>query len=464
LNIASKLGLAALGLALALTAGCGGEASDPPTTSRTGLFVSDIHFNPLADKTLADQLARAPASQWDAIFATSQDTAYSSYGKDTNVLLLASALAAMRERVANPDIVFVSGDLLVHEFKVIFDLAVTDHSPAAYAAFVNTTEQYVAMKLAQTFPNAQIVPTLGDWDTSSSTDTYADAGFRMSYAAAWSAAIRRRGGATEDLATLASGGYYSTAFPVDPRGRLIVLYTQPWAAGCTTGCAAGSGSLGDGELEWLAAQFDDARIRGQRVWLLGHIPPGIDAPTTVQNTAKGDACPVAITPFYAEAYATPLYALLLKNRDLIAFGIFGHEHADDFRVASDSSGTALFGVKLIPSITPLRSNSPAFVAFAYDPGAGKITDTATWTLTNLALATTTTQGVWGFEYSFDQSYMQSAFDSAGIEAAVDRILGQAGAQTAYTTFYPSSHPAGIPKGGFTPFSPYACALNRLSPA
>jgi len=34
--------------------------------------------------------------------------------------LLQSALAAMKQRVPNSDIVFISGDLLVHDFQKIF--------------------------------------------------------------------------------------------------------------------------------------------------------------------------------------------------------------------------------------------------------------------------------------------------------------------------------------------------------
>jgi sphingomyelin phosphodiesterase acid-like 3 len=451
----------ALLLALAPLTGCGGDAvSVPAPLSGTGLFVSDFHFNPLADKTLADRLAQAPASQWDSIFATSTETACSPYGHDTNFPLLQSALAAMRQQVPDPDIVFVSGDFLVHEFQLFFNARVTDHSPAAYTAFVNTTEQYLAMKLSQTFPKAQIVPTLGDWDTAGSTDSYAGSDFLASFSSAWNAAVNRYGGAPDFQTTCAAGGYYSTTFPIDPRGRLIVLYTQPWAAECTDGCAPGPGSLGTMELEWLAAQLDDARSHGQRVWLLGHIPPGITAGGTLQNIASGVSCVDAISPFWADAYSNPLYALFERNRDLLTLGIFAHEHDEDYRAAWDSSGHVLFGIKLVPSVTPLESNNPAFVRFEYNPIAGVISDATTWYLTNLPSAPTPDASEWGFEYDFDITYGQNALDSIGVAGAVTRILTQANAQSAYTTYYPSSNQ----EAAFTTFLPYGCALNNLTVA
>lgn len=443
-------------------ASCGSTSSSPD--SGTGLFLSDIHFNPLMDKTIVDSLAQAPASQWDSIFATSTQIACATYQEDTNFALLQSALAAMRQRVPNPDIIFISGDLLVHYFQQFFNAAATDHSQAAYEAFVNTTEQYLAMKLLQTFPNAQILPTLGDWDsTSGTTSTYAGPDFLAAFASSWEAAVNRHGGAPDFQTTFSTGGYYTTAFPVDPRGRLIGLYTQPWAAECTSGCAPDAGSLGPVELQWLTQQLADARSHGQRVWLLGHIPPGIDANSTAQNRAKGASCSEAIVPFWADAYSSQLYALFAEYRDVLAFGIFAHEHYDDLRLARDSSGKVLFGMKLPPSITPLHNN-PAFIEFRYNPAEGVISDTTTWYLTNLSSAPTAETAVWGQEYSFDATYGQTAFDSQGVTGAVAQILTQPSAQSSYTNYYPTLDPAGDPSGGLTPFSTWSCALNNLTVA
>ncbi len=95
------------------------------------------------DPAIVDTLAQAPASEWDAIFATSTQTACATYNQDTNFALLQSALAAMKQQVPNPDIIFISGDMLVHDFQPYFNLVATDHSQTAYESFVNKTEQYL---------------------------------------------------------------------------------------------------------------------------------------------------------------------------------------------------------------------------------------------------------------------------------------------------------------------------------
>jgi hypothetical protein len=52
----------------------------------------------------------------------------------------------MHRRDPNPDVIIISGDFLVHFFQYFFNSSVTNHSPATYAAFVNTTEEYLALK------------------------------------------------------------------------------------------------------------------------------------------------------------------------------------------------------------------------------------------------------------------------------------------------------------------------------
>ncbi|MGP6158622.1 MAG: metallophosphoesterase [Vulcanimicrobiaceae bacterium] len=450
--------------------GCGGGSSTPAvgppnSPSRTGLLITDIHFNPLFDKTLGSRLAQAPASQWDSIFARSTQTQYSytylGFPGDTNFPLLQSALAAMRQQVPHPDIVFVAGDFLAHALPISAKLA--GISAANYPTFVNTTEQYLALKLSQTFPNAQIIPTLGDWDTPCSaggsskmgSNTYPGAGFLASFSSAWNAAVNRYGGAPAFQTTFNTGGYYSTTFPIDPRGRLIVLNTPPWTPGYNQNGTYANPTLGNDELTWLAAQLADARNQGQRVWILGHVPPGVPGgnPTV---------------PFYADTnpdYATPLYALLTQYRDLLTFGIFGHEHMDDYRVLLDSSSSPIFGMKIVPSVTPFDGNNPAFVQFEYDPTAGVISDAQTWILTNLATltsASTVASGTWELEYHFDSTYGQHAMDSDGVAGAVTEILTQPSTQENFAGYFYSSSKTHSIAANSPAFLPYGCALNQLT--
>lgn len=425
----------------------------PRGSTRTGLIFGDIHFNPLADPSIANDLAQTPIAGWDAVFGGSHQGAYSPYGRDTNFPLLQSLLTAMKAQVPNPDIIFIPGDFLAHELQTIyFNPSMTNHSQAAYVAFVNMTEQYLAMKLSQTFPQAQFAITLGDWDTPCNYDTFPGGAFLSTFATAWNTAVNRSQRAPDFLTTFSAGGYYSTAFPIDPTGRLIVLNTLPWSTGyVATACEGSDNNLAVTELAWLTNELAQAHSLGQHVWILGHIPPGVGA--------YGISCSTPFTPFYVDTYASQLDALFTQYSDTVTFGLFGHEHMDDYRIARDPSGNLQFGMKLIPSVTPLHGNNPAFVQFAYDPTAGAISDATTWYLTNLPSATTAVPGIWEAEYSFNATYGQNAMDSNGLAGAVNNILTQPGAQASFVKYFPSSNPAVLPAG--SSITPYECAFTNL---
>src|SRR5580704_4312773 len=98
--------------ALAILLGC-----LRPADAAEMLVLSDIHFDPTANKALVDRLAAAEPAQWVSIFAT-DDTRMSTYREDTNWKLLRSTLAATK--APKPDFVLVSGDFLVHQFRTRF--------------------------------------------------------------------------------------------------------------------------------------------------------------------------------------------------------------------------------------------------------------------------------------------------------------------------------------------------------
>src|SRR5262245_203116 len=93
----------------------------PPSLAQepTGTFalISDIHFDPFDPDGLARTLAVTDADDWMARFAALPPGPASQYGKDTNHVLLSSALAAFTTSAADADFAIVTGDLLSHEFE-----------------------------------------------------------------------------------------------------------------------------------------------------------------------------------------------------------------------------------------------------------------------------------------------------------------------------------------------------------
>src|ERR1700761_298844 len=72
----------------------------PPSTTNV-LLLCDIHFDPLADKSIVKDLRDADVSEWPTILASADSFKkdfYPSLGQDTNYRLLTSALSEIASK------------------------------------------------------------------------------------------------------------------------------------------------------------------------------------------------------------------------------------------------------------------------------------------------------------------------------------------------------------------------------
>src|SRR5260370_28305658 len=156
---------AAVALALQLCGTASGQqAASAPAIAGQILVMSDPHFDPMADPRLGGQLAGAEPELWSAVLDSSDDRSLGRYGRDSNWMLLRSALRHMAETLPKPAFVLISGDFLAHGFRREFDASASDHSDAAYRVFVRKTMQFLGQQLEQTFPATPILPALGNND------------------------------------------------------------------------------------------------------------------------------------------------------------------------------------------------------------------------------------------------------------------------------------------------------------
>ena len=103
-------------------AACGGGGSNtaPPGDNFPVVVFTDVHFNPFYDTTLFSQLLNADASQWATIFQSSNITAPSRWGNDTNYPLLALALSSIKQNLGASPLIIFTGDMLGHYLTQTF--------------------------------------------------------------------------------------------------------------------------------------------------------------------------------------------------------------------------------------------------------------------------------------------------------------------------------------------------------
>jgi hypothetical protein len=96
------------------------------------------------------------------------------------------------------------------------------------------------------------------------------------------------------------------------------------------------------------------------VWVLFHIPPGVDAFSTVQ-VSKG----LAIVPFLAPALRDRMLAALAGAPGKIVLAVGAHTHRFAYRIV-DPGGTRPVPMLLVPAISPVYGNAPSFLTANVD--------------------------------------------------------------------------------------------------
>jgi predicted phosphodiesterase len=284
------------------------DAADP------WLFVNDVHLN-----------------------VRSHNAAPVGYGADTNAALLESALAEMRRIAPHPAVVVMAGDFVAH------------HARRADAL---STLEMLARRFDRAFPRAQFVIALGNED--SPCGDYAvppNSSFLRAVATAWAPLVNRNGAAPDFVRTFSRDGFYTTRLPLHGV-RAVVVNDTLWSPLYHVGC----GKSGDPTPQSFA-ELDRALRPGvpERRWLVMHIPPGVDAGSTLYLVHH-----LAIVPFLRPGPRDRLVALVGDPARHVEVVVTGHLHRFAYRLIERTDRSAV-PVLIAPAISPIYYNAPAFL-------------------------------------------------------------------------------------------------------
>jgi len=446
--------------------------SSAPIEGRTipALMISDIHFDPFHDPGKAKDLIAAPVRQWRSILAgpasATQQQAFDALqascharGVDTPFALLRSSLEAMRARQPDAKFMTVSGDLIAHGFTCRYSTLAPGSKPEDYQAFVLKTLSFVMDELRTSFPGMPVYVALGNNDTGCG-DYQIDAGSAF---LAESGKILAEGlpdsQRVQALKEFAVNGSYSAAMATPMRGtRMIVLNDLFLSPKYSTCGGKPDRAAATEELSWLEHELEQARQAGEKIWVMGHIPPGIDPYSTVSKFRDvcGGQAPVAFL-------ATDKMAdLLAAYADVVRLGIFAHTHMDELRLLRTEGNEAGAGapataVKMVASISPVDGNNPSFTVARVNPSSAVLDNYDVITASNQ----TGIETKWAPEYDFAETYHKAQFSSATVKELIDAFRADADAKTAQSQAYIRNYFAGEMSRELAPFWPeYVCALDN----
>jgi sphingomyelin phosphodiesterase acid-like 3 len=438
------------------------------------LMLSDFHFDPFHDPGKVLRLVDAPVSEWDAILSEpasrDQEQALAALqrtcgarGFDTSYTLLQSSLEAVRAQASGARFVTVSGDLIAHNFACRFSNLVPGKTPSDYAAFVEKTMDYVMGELHRSMPGVPIYATLGNNDTGCG-DYQMDANSAF-LAAAGKIVLQGLPASAEKrraLANFAEGGFYSVTMAAPMRKTRLIVLNDLFMSRSYETCG-GKRDLTEAarEIGWLGKELDAARRQGQRVWVLGHIPPGVDVYATVRKMK--DACGGAGPTMFLSS--EELAETLVKHADVVRLGIFAHTHMDELRlvgpegVGRKASAKEMVAVKMVGAISPVNGNRSSFTLAMVDPAGATLVDYAVVVASNSTGVGTS----WAREYDYSEAYGEASFSPAALVRLLGEFKDDPEAKTEKSQAFIRYFVAGDGSSLIKPLWPeYVCALSRVT--
>ncbi|MGB8478286.1 MAG: metallophosphoesterase [Acidobacteriaceae bacterium] len=454
--------------------GCGGgnAAPAPAVATFPVMAISDLHFDPFYDSTLFAQLEAQPASQWKSIFQSSSVKTSSAYGSDTNYNLLVATLASLKQNLGASPVVIFSGDMLGHQIPLSFCLAysnlppypisttcpaMTDAGNLAMTQFIDKTVQFVSMEIRASVGNVPVIFVPGNIDTYSPNGAGPDNDFLLSNALTfYTQLLNSSVDETSFLSSFTTLGSYS-AEPLGPGLRVIALDSNPLALGTPLNPSD--------ELTWLDGELAAAQAARQKVWLVMHVPPGVNTTGTAQAAAQTNTPDETSEPamMWQPDLQTRFMTILSKYPNLIALMIGGHTHMDEYRILP--SGNILYG---IPGISPCFGNNPGFKIFSIAKDTLVPMD---YQSISFDLTASPVEG--NSLYTFSSAYRATAnlpLQTTSLQL-YPQLIQSAQQRSQYTLFYDSGNTTANPKtkaswnfinGGNWAF--FACGISQMDSA
>ena len=317
-------------------------------------------FRPDGRRGTGARLAGGTRLAWAAILDRAPAAPLGRYGEDPGWALVRSALDAMQATLPHPAFVVLPGDFLAHSFRRQVRRDRARPLRCRLSCFRRQDVRLPRRRTAPPLPRCRrssrhsatttaSAATTGCGPTARSSPPRCRSSMRSrepdpaptstpSGRGSASTICRCRGSRTSESSS-------STPSISPPSTRMPALRPVPTDPAPAV-------------LHWLAARLAQARAAGDHVWLLMHIPPGID----VYATLHGDAAPKVET-MWREDDAAAFASLARQYAPTITMSFAGHTHMDEFRLI-DGAGPVL----VTPAISPIFGQNPGFRDVALWPG------------------------------------------------------------------------------------------------
>ena len=376
------------------------------------VMLSDIHFDPFHDPAKFAQLRAEPVNRWPAVLSVADSPAQAAdvaalqeacpvRGIDTPWTLLQSSLEAAHQQQPKPLFVTVSGDLTAHAFDCRVHHLAPAISAREYSEFSAKVAAFIAFELRETFPHVPVYLALGNNDSGCSDYRETrDSEYLKSMGRSFAGDVIDARNRKALLREFSEEGDYSVVLPRPMQHARLIVLQDVFESKRYESCEEKpDGAAADVQVEWLRAQLTAARAAHEHVWVMAHIPPGVDAYATFSK--RRDVCAGDKPEMFLGS--GKLADTLTGFGDIVKLAVFAHTHMDEMRLlrsSTEGSGNVV-PAKLVPSISPVNGNNPAFTVAQVETDTAILKDYAVYTADNKTGIATT----WKEEYVYGVTYV-----------------------------------------------------------
>ena len=392
------------------------------------VMLSDLHFDPFRDPAKVQALRSAPLLQWvkilddpDSVTAPVEfarlQTACHARGVDSSWAVIKSSLRAAHAQAPSALFVTVSGDLLTHNFDCRLKTLDPQVTPEQVSAFAAKTLAFLAEQMHATFKAAPVYLALGNNDSGCANYHQTPGSeFLRSVDASIAGEFSRAHDQAVVMRAFSERGDYSVLLPKSMHDtRLIVLqdvFASPGFAAC--GTEAANTDAAAQQLKWLRLQLISAKKDGQKVWVMAHIPPGVDTFASFHRyISKPETLCSGATPVMMLS-SDDLAKTLTDFAGTVRLAIFAHTHMDEMKLLHSEQGLSV-AAKLVPSISPVNGNKPAFLVAQVQPRTAVMLDYAVYAASDRKASS------WNEEYRFSTAYHMPEYSADTVAQIASRL-------------------------------------------
>ncbi|XP_053561347.1 acid sphingomyelinase-like phosphodiesterase 3b [Bombina bombina] len=366
------------------------------STAKKGYFwhLTDLHLDPNY-KVTSDPGGVCPSAGNQQVTDAGE---FGHYLCDAPQTLIISSINAMKRILPDPDFILWTGDDTPH----------VPNEKLGEDAVLEIVE-WLTNQIHQAFPTTKVYSALGnhDFHPKNQLPPHNNSIYNR-ISELWSPWLNN-----ESLINFQKGAYYTEQIVNIGAGRrIIVLNTNLYY---DSNNATASLSDPGNQFQWLDNILTNASQHGEKVYIVGHVPPGYFEKKREKS-------------WFTNNFNQRYIEIIKKHHEVIQGQFFGHHHTDTFRMFYNDQGVPISTMFISPGVTPWKTtlpgvengaNNPGIRIFEYDRTSLQVLDMVTYYL-NLTYANKDSPR-WEKEYRLTEAFQVPDGSALSMHNVLEKI-------------------------------------------